>query len=34
MNLQGPRCMDHYWIPGPEIKVQKVKISIEILKKI
>jgi hypothetical protein len=32
MNLQGPKCLDHYWILGPEMKVQKVKISIEILK--
>ena len=32
MNLQGPKCKDHYWILGPEMKVQKDKISIENLK--
>jgi len=33
MNLQSPKCMGHYWILGPEMKVQKVKISNENLKK-
>jgi hypothetical protein len=32
MNVQGPKRKDHYWILGPEMKVQKVIISIENLK--
>jgi hypothetical protein len=29
MNLQRPKCKYQYWILGPEMEVQKVKISNE-----